>query len=233
MSKQLLPHLLQLQPRNPIPLINYFNCAVYVVIADDQVLVIDGGNTFSHRSILDDLEAAGLLDGRPIALLLTHCHIDHTGGAEYLGRTMQVCASPGCAALMRAASYRMMYESPELLRPMRVDVELTPGPITFGSLTVEVVSTPGHTDDCVSFRIDIDGTRCLFTGDLIMPSGVVGFRGSVDASQAKLVDSLRWLAASDFDLLCPGHDHTLTRDGLAIIRATLAAEEATLRHATA
>jgi len=208
MAEFILPHLLHIAPRNPVPEIAYPNCSVYAVVDDAYLLLIDTGNGFSHKSILDDLRAAGLLDGRPITVLLTHCHVDHVGGVEYFHRSMEICAAPQAAEHLRIASHRIWYEAPELLRPLVVHTELPPGRRQIGPFAVEVVPTPGHTDDSLSFVLIIDGKCCIFSGDLIMPSGTIGWRGSDDYSQEKLVASLRWLDEQQYDYLLTGHDYT-------------------------
>ena len=201
----ILPHLHVVSPENPVPEITLPNCSVYVVEADDHILLIDSGNGFSHVSILRALDSLSLRDGRPVTVLLTHCHMDHVGGVEYFHQSMEIAAAPGTAALLRTASHRIWYEAPELVRPLVVHSDLLPGVRNFGPHRVEIVPTPGHTGDCLSFVVDIDGRRCIFSGDLIMPDGSIGWQGSDDFSRPDLINSLGWLSEQPFDLLLTGH----------------------------
>jgi len=205
MCEALLPHLYHITPHNPVPEITVPNCSIYALAATEHLLLIDSGNGFSQRSLRDALRSQGWLDGRPITLLLTHCHIDHSGGAEYFHPCMQVCASSGTAAALRTASHRCWYEAPELLRPIPVHTVLHASALQVGPFTVDVVPTPGHTGDSLSFLVQIDDHRCLFSGDLVMPDGSVGWRGSEDYDRQQLLDSLRWLATLDVDVLGTGH----------------------------
>ena len=45
--------------------------------------------------------------------------------------------------------------------------------ITWGSASLTVLETPGHTDGSVTYLIDVDGKRFAFTGDLIYDEGML------------------------------------------------------------
>lgn len=71
------------------------------------------------------------------------------------------------------------------------------GDVPLGSGPLEVVPTPGHTDDHVAFVFG----DVAFTGDAVLGDGSVFVVGHL----AEYLDALRSLRARDLALLCPGH----------------------------
>ncbi len=89
-------------------------------------------------------------------VLTTHRHGDHTGGVRRLSERL-----PGVA--FRAWSAEFCVGAPPLTDGERIEV---------GSLTIEVLHTPGHTGDSVSLMVTTsDGRRRLLTGDTILGRG--------------------------------------------------------------
>ena len=129
-----------------------------VVLGEEgQAILIDSGlGDRSGRRILRALEAEGV---RPVAVLNTHCHGDHSGGNAYLVERAGVkiyaplhasvilrqpvwgtlCLFAGADPINELAIPRFS------MRPSPVDVIVTEGEMTVDGVTVEVVALPGHT----------------------------------------------------------------------------------------
>jgi glyoxylase-like metal-dependent hydrolase (beta-lactamase superfamily II) len=45
--------------------------------------------------------------------------------------------------------------------------------IKFGNATISVIDTPGHTDGSISYVVDVDGSRFIFSGDVIYSKGKI------------------------------------------------------------
>ena len=89
---------------------------------------------------------------RPLGILLTHHHSDHTGAAEQVRREL------GCPVYMHRADCDSYGEW--------VDIQLEGGEsMTLGDESFQVLHTPGHTKGgvCFFFR----KSRSCFTGDTI------------------------------------------------------------------
>jgi glyoxylase-like metal-dependent hydrolase (beta-lactamase superfamily II) len=140
--------------------------------------------------------AAVATDGgrRVHQILLTHGHHDHSDGA---GRLAELTGAP-----VRAAD-----PAHRLGRPgLRHGEGLGPGEVLTGAgCDIEVVATPGHSADSVSFLIPADGV--LLTGDTVLGRGT-----TVIADDGRLsdyldsLDRLRALADSaGLTALLPGH----------------------------
>lgn len=126
---------------------------------DTRSVIIDPGP--HDEGHLNVLRTKATQDGAEVALiLLTHHHPDHADGA---GRLRQFTGAPFRGADVRYCSGAEALTDGELIR---ID-GLTP--------TIEVVATPGHTDDSVCFFIHTDGGEAgtdadvegIATGDTI------------------------------------------------------------------
>lgn len=104
-------------------------------------------------------------------ILDTHAHADHLSAADYLksetgARTVM---GEGIVAVQKRFAQRFN-KPPTSNRDFDdVDVLLADGDtLPFGNSVIEVIATPGHTDDSVSFLIEGN----IFVGDtLFMPDG--------------------------------------------------------------
>lgn len=112
--------------------------------------------------------------GRVEAVLITHHHEDHVGAARLLSRYAEVYAPVESLGLLanppRIPGYRRLVWG----QPEPVDAKPLTGELTVGGLRVEVIETPGHSFDHVSFLVD----EYLFCGDLVLPPRqMVAMRG--------------------------------------------------------
>ena len=179
---------------------------VYLAHLDDLVL-IDSGAGWSVSDILSNIKLLGFDSKRLRTILLTHCHIDHIGGAPELKRQCgsriyihKLDAPPvenGDPTLTAATWYGTSFP------PTAVDVkiDLPEEILKIGEQGITLLHTPGHTRGSIScFMDDKDGKRILFAQDL---HGLLlqEFGSSLedwDRSTRKLLD----LQA---DILCEGH----------------------------
>lgn len=121
-------------------------------------------------------------------ILDTHVHADHITGSGELRKLTG--AKTGLSSSYEADC---------------TDLKLNEGDtLKFGSLTIEVVATPGHTAGCVSYKLN----NMLFTGDalLIRGCGRTDFQGG---SSENLFDSVRGklFEFPDDTFIFPAHDY--------------------------
>lgn len=149
----------------------------YVLRSDDAVLIIDPGPVIEEhlQAILESVHDAG-----PVAVLVTHSHIDHAPLAAPLAAELGVPTlghSPGDGFVP--------------------DERLSDGQqVLVGNDTLTVVATPGHSDDHLCFRAG----DLLFTGDHIMGGSTVMVQHMGDYLRS--LEKVARLAASR---LLPGH----------------------------
>jgi glyoxylase-like metal-dependent hydrolase (beta-lactamase superfamily II) len=140
------------------------------------------------------------------AILLTHEHFDHSGGASALAMelSLPVMASKECCRVLRdgdeVLSGAGLFGSD--LEPMEGVEELGPE-VRLGELEMEVHPVPGHCRGQVSFVTKCG--RALLCGDLAFCDGGVGRwdlpGGDLEELKGSLKRSLGW----DVRSLHPGH----------------------------
>ncbi|MFO7252867.1 MAG: MBL fold metallo-hydrolase [Actinomycetes bacterium] len=168
----------------------------------DRAVVIDPGPEGDEghlRRVLDRLA------GRRVeAILLTHGHHDHSGGAA---RFAELTGAP-----VRALDPRHRLGSEGL-----ADGDVIP----VGDLELRVTGTPGHSFDSLCFHLPED--RAVFTGDTVLGRGT-----TVIASDGNLADYLRSLdrlramvEAVEATALLPGHGPVLD-DPVGVLDAYIA-----------
>jgi glyoxylase-like metal-dependent hydrolase (beta-lactamase superfamily II) len=171
-----------------------------------ELILIDTGAGWSVHQIINNMQKLGLNGKNLKKILLTHCHIDHIGGAPEIQKRFdakiyihKLDASPlenGDPVLTAAQWYQASFP------PTRVDVKFTlPEEILMiGEQKIVCLHTPGHTPGSICIYLDKDGKRILFAQDLhgpILPE----FGSNLDdwdRSTKKLLDL-------DADILCEGH----------------------------
>jgi glyoxylase-like metal-dependent hydrolase (beta-lactamase superfamily II) len=178
---------------------------VYLIHLGELVL-IDTGAGWSVDNILRNIEKLGFDCEKLTTILLTHCHIDHIGGAPQIRKQLgcKICiheldATPletGDSVLTAATWYQTTFP------PTPVDVKLTHSEerLRIGGEEIICLHTPGHTPGSISIYMDKGGKRILFAQDLHGPL-LKEFGSSVadwDQSTLKLLDL-------DADILCEGH----------------------------
>jgi glyoxylase-like metal-dependent hydrolase (beta-lactamase superfamily II)/rhodanese-related sulfurtransferase len=126
-----------------------------------------------------------------VASLDTHAHADHVTGSWLMHQ------ATGCAIGLAAAA-----------GAENVTLPLAHGDrVAFGDRFLEVRSTPGHTDGCVTYVLD--DRSMAFTGDalLVRGCGRCDFQqGNAHTLWRSIHDQI--LSLPDACLLYPGHDYT-------------------------
>jgi len=181
------------------------DCAVYIVDLGELVL-IDAGSGASYDELVLNIEKLGLDPAKLAAIILTHCHIDHIGGASRFRDALESrlimheldarAVEQGDKRMTGAAWYGLP------LTPVPVDVKLTKDEerLYFGDQEVVCLHTPGHTPGSLSVYLDRGGKRILFGQDIHGP-----FLEEFGADLAAWRRSMERLLSLEADILCEGH----------------------------
>jgi sulfur dioxygenase len=138
-----------------------------------------------------DLSLIQELGIRLVACLDTHAHADHVTGSWMMHQATG--SAIGLAAAARAENVTLPLQHGDR--------------VAFGSRHLEVRSTPGHTDGCVSYVLD--DRSMAFSGDALLVRGC----GRCDFQQGDAHTLWRSITEQLFSLpnsclLYPGHDYT-------------------------
>lgn len=151
------------------------------------------------------------LDVAVLGVLLTHGHVDHTGGAG------KITAQTGAAAYVHPDDdFLTLHPSDQLKRifgmapPGSYDVPDTMERLEHGQMldiagaTLEVRHTPGHTPGHCCFYWEAEGT--MFTGDQLF-AGSIGRTDLPGGSYEQLMQSMREhvMTLEDDVRVLPGH----------------------------
>jgi glyoxylase-like metal-dependent hydrolase (beta-lactamase superfamily II) len=201
------------------------NCWVLAPAAGQECVVVDPG--VGVQAQLETVLAEHRL--RPVAVLLTHGHLDHTYAVT------PVCGARGIAAYVHDDDRYRLADPVSLLGPELRQalgelltwtepddvLPLTDGMVVpLAGLQITVDHAPGHTEGSVLFGLPSDGEQAP-----LCVSGDVLFRGSVGRTdlaggdQAAMERSLRTkvLPLPDETVVLPGHGQSTT---IGVERAT-------------
>jgi len=151
--------------------------AVYVVETSEGLVLIDSGLEHDASLLKSQMADLGLDWKRIRAILLTHVHGDHSGGAQHLRQATgaTVYAGSADAQVLRDGGPREAFFSTfnipnATASPTTVDVELQGAetPITIGDARFRALATPGHSPGCICYLLERNNRRVLFSGDVIM-----------------------------------------------------------------
>jgi len=182
------------------------DAAVYLVRSDDRAALVDAGCGYSQSHLFENIEACGVPLDRIEYLLLTHCHFDHTGGAQ------AVKDRTGCKIVAHEMEAGFLEEGDQrvtaakwygaFLEPFQVDMKLKGErqDLWVGQKRIEALHVPGHSPGSVIYVTESEGLKVLFGQDV---------HGPLDPSLLSNRDdyhrSLKTLLSLQADVLCEGH----------------------------
>ena len=144
------------------------NCSVFGDEASGEALVVDPGDEIGR--ILEILQRHKL---KVKAIVITHAHIDHIGGAQKLKQ------ATGAPVYMNENDHtlkRMLPVQAEWLgmdTPGPIDVDASPADgdsLLVGATEMQVLATPGHTQGSISLYLPSE--KKLVAGDTLFRDSI-------------------------------------------------------------
>jgi hydroxyacylglutathione hydrolase len=178
------------------------NCSVIGDESTREGLVIDPGD-----DIADVLAIVCKHNLQIKQIVITHAHIDHVGGA------MKLRAATGAPILLNQNDYALLkmldVQAAWIGVPLpgKVEIDHSVGQadsIKAGSLTADVIQTPGHTEGSICLYFPAE--KKLIAGDTLF-AGSIGRTDLPGGSFEKIISSLhdKVLALPDDTVVIPGH----------------------------
>jgi hydroxyacylglutathione hydrolase len=178
------------------------NCSVIGDQATHEAMVIDPGAEIENILALVREHKLQVKQ-----IVITHAHIDHVGGA------MKLRAATGAPILLNQNDYELLKMLDVqaswigVAPPGKVDIDQSIGQadtIKTGSLTANVLATPGHTEGSVCLYFP--SQKMLIAGDTLF-AGSIGRTDLPGGSFEKIINSLheKLLTLPDDTVVTPGH----------------------------
>ena len=208
------------------------NPAIPVYLQDgDNPVIIDAGFSFlGHHYAASISEVLG--SRTPAYCLLTHSHFDHCGSVSVLKSHFPemkiICSEQAKSTLARPNAINLIRElnraAVEVVRrngfPDDASIEFTPFEIDMtvkdGDLlkisadrTLQVIETPGHTRDCLSYYVpEVKALVCSEAAGIPDPTGYIVSECLQDYDQ--YVNSMKKLQLLDLNAICLAHRYAFT-----------------------
>ncbi len=192
-------------------------------------VLVDTGAGRGTERILANVAAAGVTDVE--AVLVTHAHADHAGGAARLAEAtgapvygsaaeLDLLARGDRAALGVDAAVRSgTYPADYVYRAHSGGVPVIDGQqLSYDGLNVTALVVPGHTAGSVVWLAAWDGYVAALTGDTVFAGGLVSVLNLDGSDAGAYRRNLPALAEQPIDGLFPGHGEVKIRGGADDVR---------------
>jgi glyoxylase-like metal-dependent hydrolase (beta-lactamase superfamily II) len=191
---------------------NPFAENTYVLFDDSRQCVIIDPGCYSRE---EKNELAGFMEDqglKPVKLLLTHAHIDHILGNNFL------CGKYGLKIEMNSLEVQILQSAPMLGEMWGIEVEPSPEAeiflnegdvISFGNSRLEIIFTPGHSPGSLCFY---NREQKVIIGGDVLFNGSIGRTDLPGGDYNTLLESIRnklFLLDDDF-VVYPGHGPSTT-----------------------
>lgn len=173
-----------------------FSSNAYIVSSGEQAVLIDA--PCEPEYITEKLQ-----DKKLAAILLTHGHVDHISAAA------KIKELTGCKVYISQADSEMLTSSKKCLAdrfrqpfyPCEESISICDGDkLTFGDMTFNVITTPGHTQGSVCYMTE----DFIFSGDTLFKQSIGRNFGC--SAYSTIIDSIAKLYKYNKNyIVLPGH----------------------------
>ncbi len=182
------------------------DAAVYLVCFGNHAAVIDAGCGNSTETIIKNIKSCDLKCEQVDYLFLTHCHFDHTGGAEFLADALQckIVAHELDAIYLESGDNGVTAASwyGSTIHPFHVDIKISGSgkKLYLGERAIQAIHVPGHSPGSMVFLTESEGQKILFGQDIHGP-----LDPELLSDRNDYIKSLKRISNLGADILCEGH----------------------------
>ena len=180
-----------------------------------ELILVDTGAGWSVDKIINNIKGLALDCKNLTRILLTHCHIDHIGGAPEIKRRFgskiyihKLDAPPlenGDPVLTAANWYQTSFPP----TPADVKFNLPEEILAIDEQKIVCLHTPGHTPGSISLLLEKE--KLVIVGDVLSNTAGLSLPSkafTIDLKQE--IQSIKKVASLDVNYICFGHGLTLT-----------------------
>lgn len=182
------------------------DAAIYLVRLGDEAALVDAGCGTGHEQLVKNISACLPAHVNIIYLFLTHCHYDHTGGAEAVRRrySCKIVAHELDATFLEKADdsvtaarwYRTQ------MRPLKIDYKISAEKeiIKVGNSDIKAYHCPGHSPGSLVYTAELDSKKVIFGQDVHGP-----LHPTLLSNRQDYQCCLQFILSLKADILCEGH----------------------------
>ena len=214
------------------------DCNIYLIDGGTDSVLIDAGVGVNTKKIFDNILLESIDKKKISKLILTHAHLDHSGGAAQIKKFInpKIYASEIEAPYIESgdedaigltmAKKSKVYPKSYKMFPEKIDNTLKGGEeIVVGKYTLRIISTPGHSKGSVCILLEGHKKKVLFTGDTVFMNGLICLFNLPDSSLADYRVSIKKLSKLSIDCLIPSHHGFTLSNGQSHINMAINALE--------
>ena len=182
------------------------DAAVYLARFGEKAVLIDAGSGNAQEALFENISEVLPPEVKIVYLLLTHCHYDHSGGAEAVRNHYgcRIVAHELDAVYLESGDSTVTAANwySARMNPLKIDHKIKDTEETFqiGGGKLTAYHCPGHSPGSVVYFTQIDSKRVLFGQDVHGP-----LEASFLSNREKYIRSLKFMLGLDADILCEGH----------------------------
>lgn len=182
------------------------DAAIYLIKSGKSAALVDAGTGGGTERLFRNIQNAGVAPEQIEYLFITHCHFDHTGGANDVRKRTgcRIVAHELDAEFLEAGDSEVTAASwyGTYMEPTKVDIKITGVREVFqvGGLEVSFIHAPGHSPGSSILTATSDSFLVLFGQDVHGP-----LNDALRSVQGDYIKSLEFMLSLDADILCEGH----------------------------
>ena len=182
------------------------DAAIYLIRFGEKAALIDAGCGQAHNHLVNNIADVLPPDVVIEYLFLTHCHYDHTGGAEAVRNQYgcRIVAHELDADYLEAGDSTVTAAgwSGARMNPLSIDFKIKERKQSFsvGNGELTAYHCPGHSPGSLVYVAKINSRRVLFGQDVHGP-----LDDSFLSDRQDYVRSLKFMMGLEADILCEGH----------------------------
>ena len=144
------------------------DAAIYLVRFGDKATLVDAGCGNGHDLLKPNISRCIPKSVKIEYLLLTHCHFDHTGGAEAVRKEYgcRIVAHALDAVYLESGDSKVTAASwyGSRMKPLAIDVKIKGDSqsIKIGNGKITAHHWPGHSPGSLVYTTDMEGKKILF-----------------------------------------------------------------------
>lgn len=208
-----------------VGLSNRMDCHVYLVGEGDAFYLVDAGVGVEPECLLANIRSAGVRAAHIRAILLTHVHSDHAGGARALANALSVevfASEAEARQLAQGTDETLGLERakisgiyPEAYEFEHHEAAVIPDGWCDGSdgWSLRAIVAPGHSIGSTAYVLETPAGRDLFCGDTVFWGGKLGLLNCWGSSAEAYREAFHRLVELDIAGFYPGHQLFAVADG--------------------